>query len=162
MSRNDTDTAKQRASKRQDQGQDPRADQHKEDDDGQQEDRSPAEWVSFGISLAVLLIVVGLLGYEHFTRGSAPPALAVQPRLQEVRHEGDRYYLPVEVMNTGDGTAGDVLVEVTLAAPGQDEEQAEFTILFLAGGQRTTGTVILQGDPTQGDLQAEVHSYTTP
>lgn len=125
--------------------------------------RSPAEWVSFGISLAILLLVVGLLGYEHFTRDNRPPTLVAQPLIEQVRHEGDSYYLPVDVANQGDQTAGDVLVAVTLQPGGdQEEETAEFSILFLAGGQTAHGTAVLEHDPAQGELTVQVTSFTSP
>jgi uncharacterized protein (TIGR02588 family) len=125
--------------------------------------RSPAEWVSFGISLAILLLVIGLLGYEHFTRDNRPPTIEAQPRLEMVRHEGDLYYLPVDVANQGDQTAGDVQVAVTLK-PGPDakEETAEFAVLFLAGGQTAHGTAVLTHDPAQGELTVQVTSFTSP
>jgi uncharacterized protein (TIGR02588 family) len=124
---------------------------------------SPAEWVSFGISLAILLILVGLLGYEHFTRGNRPPVIEATPVLEDVRQEGTFYYLPVDVANRGDMTAEDVQVQVKLKpGPDQEAETAEFAVMFLAGGETAHGTAVMQHDPAQGELSVAVLSFITP
>jgi uncharacterized protein (TIGR02588 family) len=124
--------------------------------------RSAAEWASLGISIAIILGVVGLVLYEQLTRRDDPAMVEVRPDLAGVRHAGATYYLPLEIANTGGETAEDVTVAVELTPPGGEPEQAEVTIRFLAGGASQRATVAFQSDPAQGKLEAAARSFLDP
>lgn len=78
--------------------------------------------------------MVGLVSYLHFNGGESPPVIVVQMRLEDIRHSGDGYYVPVEVRNRGDRTAGDVQVQAELDTGSGAPVTAQFTVTFLAGG----------------------------
>ncbi len=86
----------------------------------------------------------------------------VEARLDAVRQEADRYYLPVDVRNRGNRTAQDVQVQAELDTGSGAPESAEFTIMYLAGGDEMQGTFIFGDDPRQGELTVEVTSYQEP
>ena len=134
--------------------------------------RSRAEWVSLAVSGLLLASLLGLIGYEHFSRGSAPPLIQVRPQLDAVREDPDgqgrtrgqgvTYYVPVEVKNLGDQTAEDVVVELVLQPPQGEPERAEVTIHLLAGGATQATTAIFRSDPRRGTLTATARSYLEP
>jgi uncharacterized protein (TIGR02588 family) len=125
-------------------------------------DRAVAEWTTLGISLSILLALVGLVIYQYVAGGTAAAVIEVQPRLGEVRREGEAYYVPVDVRNRGERTAEDVRVRLSLEADGGAAESAELQVQFLAGGATEHGTVVFHSDPAGGNLSARVVSYLEP
>ena len=128
----------------------------------QDRERSIAEWVTLGISIAVVLAVVGLISLFSLRGGNAPPAIAVEPRMDALRHDEGGFYLPVVVRNEGDRTAEDVVVSAELDAGEHPTETADFTITFLAGGDEVEGTFVFRSDPARGDLTVRVVSFLEP
>lgn len=126
-----------------------------------EEPRAPsaAERATLAISAALVLAVVGLLLVLQATGGAAQPTFEATPLAEEVRREGDAWYLPISVANRGDRTAEQVLVRVELAAESGSPETAEFTIDFLPGGETAEGTVVFPSDPLAGDLAVGVASF---
>lgn len=119
---------------------------------GEKRQRSKAEWISLLISVAILLALVGGLVYEMLAHNSRPPSIQVQPLMEEVRHEGDSYYLSVDVSNMGDKTAESVEVMLSLDSGEGEPETMQFQIQFLDGGETDNQTVIFRNDPSQGEL----------
>lgn len=111
--------------------------------------RSIAEWTTLAISLAIVLGVVGLILAFSVTDRSKPPAIVVEPKLDQVRQAADGYYLPVVIRNEGGRTVEDALVEVELALDDAEPETAELTVVFLAGGVDAEGTVVFTGRPAR-------------
>jgi uncharacterized protein (TIGR02588 family) len=118
----------------------------------EKEERTTAEWVSLFISVAIVLALVGGLVYQVFAGGNRPPTIEVKPLMEEVRHEGDSYYLSLDVTNNGDRTAENVEVMLSLDTGEGDPETMQFQIQFLDGGETENQTVIFQNDPGKGEL----------
>ena len=128
----------------------------------QDHSRSAVEWVTFAISAAILLALIGLVIVQQGVRGDLPAVIEVQPQLQAVQRVGESYYLPVAVTNQGDKTAGDVRVEVSLVDGQGGRESSQFQIDFLAGGATRLGTAVFRGDPSHGNVRADVVSFVHP
>jgi uncharacterized protein (TIGR02588 family) len=134
--------------------------------------RSRAEWTSLGISLAIVAVLVAILTVDQLQGPGREPRLTATVRQEEVRQEGEAYYLPVEVTNRGDLAARDVRVLVTLGAPlaaggagGGEAEVAELQLDFVPGGGRAGGTAVFRQDPRRaggGGPAAVVTSYVDP
>lgn len=124
--------------------------------------RSAAEWTSFGISLAIVLALVGLVGYLQFSRGSRPPTIDVAPRLDRVRQIGDVYYVPIDVANGGDLTAQDVRIVLAHASDGDRVQSSELRFEYLAGGETARGTVSFRQDPSRGSVGVDTLSFLEP
>jgi uncharacterized protein (TIGR02588 family) len=131
-------------------------------DGGEQTARSAAEWTTLGISVAVVLAVVGLISVLQVRSGDDAPTIVVEPVMAAAREEGGSHYLPVDVRNTGARTAQDVRVQAELDTGSGTPTTAEFTIAFLAGGDTMQGTFIFSEDPGQGTLTVEATSYLEP
>jgi uncharacterized protein (TIGR02588 family) len=108
-----------------------------------------------------MLTVAGLLGYQHVVDGTRPAVVEVEPRLADVRREAEVYYLPVEVINRGDLTAGDVRVRLRLASEAS-QEFADLLIPLLAGGATAHGTAVFRADPSAGRLAVDSLSFPQP
>lgn len=124
--------------------------------------RSAAEWASLGISLTIVLILVGLMSFQQFAGGSRPPTIEGTPRMERVRRAGDAYYVPVEIANRGDLTAEDVRVRLSHASDGGRQQSSELHLDYLAGGAIAKGTVVFGEDPARGALAVDMLSFLEP
>lgn len=123
------------------------------------ETRTPAEWITFGISVAILLVVVGLIASQAV--GSDSSALPRVLRTGPVERRGDRFLVPVEIRNEGGGTAETVQVTAELTL-GEETIEADQTVEFLAQGERAEVVFVFEDDPASGELDIRVSSYTVP
>jgi uncharacterized protein (TIGR02588 family) len=132
--------------------------------------RSRAEWVSLGISLLIVAVLVGILTVDQLRGPGREPRLTATVRREEVRQEGEAYYLPVEVTNGGDQAARDVRVRITLGPPAGgagagEAEVSELQLDFVPGGGRAGGAAVFRQDPRRaggGGPAAVVTSYVDP
>ena len=116
--------------------------------------RSLPEVVTYAVSLAVLVLLVGGLGYVWMSGSNASPSLEVEPRLAEIEQRHDAYYLPIAVTNQGDQSAQEVAVEVTVG-----EETRSFTIGLVPGSATRIGTVVFSENPADGEVTTKVVSF---
>lgn len=122
--------------------------------------RSAAEWVSLGLSLVIVAGIVGLVVYAHLTRSDAPPVVAIQPRLDQVRAANGSFYLPVEVTNEGGQTVEALNIDLTLSGEGEGQA-VQVTLPFLADGETARAVVVFGSHPADGTL-AVTFSYLEP
>ncbi|HEY5876969.1 MAG TPA: TIGR02588 family protein [Ilumatobacteraceae bacterium] len=121
--------------------------------------RTTAEWVTFAISCAVLLVVVGLVVLEMAASNDPPAPTATQAG--PVRASDNHFFVPVEVVNDGDATAANVQVTAELVI-GTQSYSGDQTIDFLGGGERAELAFSFDQDPAQGELDIRVSSYAVP
>jgi uncharacterized protein (TIGR02588 family) len=124
-----------------------------------QRGRSGAERTTLAISIILILGLLALVTYVSMTGGNEPPIVEAKPRDQEIRHEGESYYLPVAVTNRGGRTAEEVVVQAELAGSDGSSEDSEFTLDFLAGGETREGTAVFATNPLAGELTVDVASF---
>lgn len=130
-------------------------------DQEKQSERSFAENVSFGISLLVLSLLVGLVVYQWVTKKDQPPVLSVTTDAQ-VRQAGEQFYIPFTVANTGGETVESVEVVAELNLNGKIEDIGSQQIDFLSDGETNSGAFILNQNPNQGELIVRVTGYKLP
>lgn len=123
-------------------------------------DRSLAEWVTFAVASAVLLVVVGAIASLWMDGAERPPGFAV--RTLGVREDEGRFHVRARVENTGDQTAEGVQVVAELTAGHGAPEEGEQTIDFLSGGEEEQVEFIFTTDPAGGDLVVDVRSFKVP
>lgn len=128
----------------------------------QSHDRSRAEWLTLGISVTLLIVVVGLVIFEYVSHGSRPAVIVVEPQPRAVRQEGDAFYLPVEISNRGDLTVEDIQVQISLSSSRGQHHLARLSLKLLAGGDTEQGVVVFPADPRQGDLTVDSISFFEP
>ncbi len=125
----------------------------------QEQGRATAEWVALAVSLAIILAFVGLAISQSLTGGLRPVNLEVVPQLDEVREVGGVYHLPVEVTNTGEETAENVQVTLTLQTSDEQPETAGFQFHFLAGGETQAAVAIFHVNPVEAGVTVKPVSY---
>lgn len=123
--------------------------------------RTVAERITLAVSAMVVLSILGLVTYLYFQGDEKPVSVVATARVDEIRHESEVYYVPVDVKNEGDRTVEEVTIQGELVTDGQIET-AEFTLTYLAGGEHATGTFIYSEDPLKGELTVRPVSYKDP
>lgn len=117
------------------------------------------EWTVFGISLALILSVAGLLVYQEITGGDSPASLVA--RAGEARDTGDGYVVPVDVRNEGDTTAEEVQLEATLTwADGVERGEAVLPLVPYRSDRRVW--IAFSHDPRDGEIRVRVLGYREP
>lgn len=126
-----------------------------------QTEKNWLEWTVFGISLLLVLAIIGYLGYKNYTQKPTTPDLYVQTWLEPAKYAHNRYH--VVLHNKGGATAEEVLIEFTLIKAGAKPETSELQIPFAPQQSKREGWVGFSGqaEPTDS-LQVRVVSYKKP
>ncbi|MGB3786578.1 MAG: TIGR02588 family protein [Phormidesmis sp.] len=125
------------------------------------ESRSVAEHISFLIALAILLGIVGSVGYLWVSdRAQSPPVLQLSTDSAEQRKAS--YYLPFSVTNLGGQTAVNVQIIAELRINNEIVESGEQTIDFLSHEEEAEGAFVFVRNPNEGELTVRVASYSEP
>jgi uncharacterized protein (TIGR02588 family) len=125
-------------------------------DGGEDRGRTLAEWVTLGVSVAIVLALAGLVVLQWLAQRTGHPEISVEPNMEQVRQVGDLYYLPIRVTNSGEKAVEVVEVETELRAEGEEPETVGFTVQFLAGRESDEFIVVLSNDPRNGELSHTV------
>ena len=124
------------------------------------ESRSTAEKISFAIASALLIAILGIVGYLWVSdRNPDPPALEVS---SSVEQRQGKYYVPFTVVNTGGETATTVQIIAELRINGEVVEWGDQEIDFLSRQEEAEGAFIFIRDPKAGELTVRVASYAMP
>lgn len=123
------------------------------------EGRTPAEWLTFAVSTAILLGVLGLVVLQIPTEDKPPLPVARIKSFGEER--GDAYVVVVEVENRGDTTAENIQVSASLETDDSTFE-GDQTIDFLAGEETHELEFLFDENPTSGELEVRVTGYGIP
>ena len=120
--------------------------------------RDAAEIATLVMSIAVVAALIGGVVVVQLARGERPPVLDATASVEATRAEGGRFYLPVEIENSGDQAAAAVIV-VVVQGVGDRETEHEVVIDYLPGHGRATATVVLSEDPRRAGVRVEVRSF---
>ncbi len=123
--------------------------------------RTRAEWIVFGVSAAIVALVLAVIGVAWLTGPTGPPRLVAE-RSGPVVREGDVWRVPFTVRNDGGEAADGVQVVAELVVDGRVEGEGEQTIDFLSSGETEEGEFLMGADPATGTLTIEVASYAAP
>ncbi|HUR78943.1 MAG TPA: CARDB domain-containing protein [Acidimicrobiales bacterium] len=120
--------------------------------------RTTAEWTTFAVSVAVLLVVMAAIVSEALRHHEDAQPVAVIGKTQRV---GEQYQVEVTVENRGDKAASAVQVVASLEIDG-DTADADQVVDFLAGGDAEELIFVFADDPDDGELTVEVAGFTVP
>jgi uncharacterized protein (TIGR02588 family) len=118
------------------------------------------EWTVLGVSVVVLVAVVGFLVVDGLVDEGRPPEPVVTLRPQEAYDGEHGWYLPATVANRGDSAAEAVLLRA-VASVGDDVEEAEVTIDYLPSGTEVEVTFTFSAEP-DGDVTVRPLGFRLP
>ncbi len=125
--------------------------------EGSEPGYSHAEWVSLGVSLVILGLLVGLVVFVWLSPVDRPARFEVTQG--RTRVEGHSYYVDFTIENKGDQTGERVKVEGFITVAGRREE-ASTTFDFVPGRSGEQGVLIFEHEPV--GLVIRVVSYQLP
>jgi uncharacterized protein (TIGR02588 family) len=117
-------------------------------------DKNWLEWTVFWSSLALVLAVVAYLVYAATTQGDRPPRLSVT--LGAAVPVPGGFGVPVSVSNSGDNTAENVRVEVSLEG---HDERGHLVLAFVPQQATRRGWVTFRARPDPARLRASILGY---
>ena len=121
--------------------------------------RSRPEWIIFGVSAAILAVVVGVLVVLAFrTADPANPAADAPLPTEEV---DGQFRVPVDIVNHGDLAAAEVQVVAELTI-GDTTTTGDQVVDFLGGGESQRLTFVFADNPADGELVITVTGYAEP
>ena len=123
------------------------------------DERTVAEWVTFGVACAVLAVFVGLI-LSQITQ-DPKPAAPVATQSGPIEQKNGKFFVPVEVVNRGDETAENVQVAAELTIDGETAT-GDQTITFLAGREVVDLVFSFDDDPGEGDLVVRATGFANP
>ncbi|WP_437949247.1 hypothetical protein WME98_53265 [Sorangium sp. So ce296] len=122
--------------------------------------RQLAEWVSLGVSTALILALIVFLVHSGLTsaRGSVVPEVKALPDRAE--QHGGAWLLPVRVKNGGRQMLGDLGVELRYTPPGAPgPERVEATIDYLGKHSEQELYFYVPSDPRGMAIEARPLHY---
>ncbi|NLT71106.1 MAG: hypothetical protein GXX91_10490 [Verrucomicrobiaceae bacterium] len=121
--------------------------------------KNPLEWTIFGLSLAILAGVLGILAHEALTGGDEPARLVLELGTPLADHDPIR--IPIRVTNEGDHPAIDVRIEVRGTADGETL-RSEVSFDYVSARSTRAGWVGFPGETIPSALRPRVVGYTDP
>ncbi|MGB3542467.1 hypothetical protein [Rubrivirga sp.] len=126
-----------------------------DEESGSDEGKNWLEWTITAVGAAVVLFVIGFLGYEWYTATDQPAELVVE--LGEITRDGDVVEVPVTVTNEGYKVAEAAVIEVCAGS----DTCAQLTFAYVPFDSEVTGRVGL-GAPLDAPLTSRVVSFRNP
>jgi uncharacterized protein (TIGR02588 family) len=126
------------------------------------ERRSAAGWVTLGLSLLVVAVLVGIAIREELARQDAGTGLAVTFDRGAATRRGDDYLVPFTVYNTGADAISSADISIAVYAGERLVESTEITVEFLPREGRQDGIYVSAFDPTTHAVRARLESLQFP
>lgn len=123
--------------------------------------RTPAEQISFRVSLFIVSLIFVLICYSWIAGDNNPPILSVSTETP-IRHINQQYYVPFTVTNSGGETVEAVEIVAQLVSGDRFEETGSQEVDFLSRQEKRSGEFVFSRDPQQGKLVVRVASYKLP
>lgn len=119
------------------------------------------EWLAAGIGLALMLGLLGVIGWEAL-HGGPEEAPAIELSLRRIAPTPAGYVVEFEALNRAGGTAQSVEIEGALIQGGGPVETSSVTLDYLPGHSRRGGGLFFRRDPRHGRLELRALGFQTP
>jgi uncharacterized protein (TIGR02588 family) len=129
-------------------------------DHSRQDDTSPWEWIAALVGAALVVTIVGYLVINALRGRSTPPQIEIE--VLDVFNRGTSYLVEIRVVNRGESTAAQLVVEGELRRGPKTVETATITLSFAPAGSSREAGLIFENDPSGYDLQLRARGYETP
>lgn len=115
---------------------------------------------TFFLGIAVLMVLISYLVYQIFQEKEAPPNLKIthtyQPQMED-------YAFEVKIENSGEKTAEDVRLNMTLYQEGKKTETGEVSFSFVPVKSKKTAYIVFNQHRKANDsLVISSRTYNTP
>jgi uncharacterized protein (TIGR02588 family) len=124
--------------------------------------RSAAEWVTLGLSLLVVGVLIGIAIHEESERQDQSTGLTVTFDEESATRHDNAYFVPYSVTNTGADAISSATIQVQVFAGERQVDAAEITVQFLPREGRQDGVYVSAFDPATHDLRARLESLQFP
>ena len=119
--------------------------------------KNALEWAVFAISLALIAVCVGVLGYEGLTRADNPPSIVAT--VGRIVHGTNGFAVEVVARNSGDRTAEHVHLELTIEGTA---DHAEAVVAYVPYRSERRAWLMLPSDPRNRRLVVRVLGFEEP
>jgi uncharacterized protein (TIGR02588 family) len=121
--------------------------------------RRLAEWVTFGLSLTLVLALSAHLVWRMREPVTDVVDARVAPRFDRVVQQEGRFVLPLEVTNPGGRTIRDVQVRIEYRMPGDERRSLDVLVDYLGQSSEQVIYAYFRDDPRALSIHAEAISY---
>jgi uncharacterized protein (TIGR02588 family) len=125
-----------------------------------QDDTSPWEWVAALIGAALIVGIVGFLVVEALREGATPPRIEIE--VVDISRSEAGHLVQIQVLNRGEATAAQLVVEGQLRRGDETVETATITLTFAPAGSSRSAGLIFENDPAEHDLKLRAQGYEAP
>lgn len=129
------------------------------DDDAPSGKRKLAEWISFGVSVVLILATAAALIWKAMEPNAPMVDVAAVPLLDQAQETGGRFVLPVKVENHGDRTLHDLKVELSFQPPDDTPQTTDAMIDYLGEHSEQVLYFYFEEDPRSLNVEARPASY---
>jgi uncharacterized protein (TIGR02588 family) len=113
-----------------------------------------------GVSLLLVLTLLGFIFYEAITGTDAPPIITVYE--ERILPANQQFIVEFTAKNVGGSTAKNVQIEGILMKNGKELEVSKATLDFLPAHAERQGGLIFSHDPRQYKLELQPKGYDRP
>jgi uncharacterized protein (TIGR02588 family) len=121
--------------------------------------RQLAEWLSFAVSLALVLALAAHLLWRMREPVTDTIHVLVRAQLDEVSEHDGRFILPLGLKNPGARTVRDLQVRIEYRAPGGARESMDVLVDYLGKSAEEVIFAYFSEDPRSLSVHAEPISY---
>lgn len=125
-----------------------------------QDDTSIWEWVAALIGAALVVGIVGFLVMEALRERSTPPQIEIE--VVEISKSDAGHLVQILVLNRGEATAAQLVVEGQLRRGEETVESATITLTFAPAGSSRSAGLIFENDPAEYELSLRAQGYEAP
>lgn len=121
--------------------------------------RRLAEWVTFGVSLALVLALAAHLAWRLREPVTERVDARVAPRFDDISQQAGRYLLPLEIANPGGRTIRDLQVRIDYRGERGERRTMDVLVDYVGQGAEQVVYTYFRDDPRTLSIHAEAISY---
>jgi uncharacterized protein (TIGR02588 family) len=118
------------------------------------------EWTSGILSAAMVVMMIGWVGWEAFTEIETPPEFTIAIK-DEATVDGG-YRVTFDIANKSPQTAAAVVVRGEIMEGGTAIEDADVTFDYVAGQSKASGAILFSQAPGARSIRLRAVGYTEP
>lgn len=118
------------------------------------------EWLSGLVSAALILALIGYIGWNAVTEEMEPPEFAIEAT--GMGRVSGGYRITFDIENRANTTAAAVIVRGELARGEETVETVDVTFDYVPGQSQSSGAILFSTDPGSARLTLRAIGYADP